>query len=225
MTEVAENSNVATTPVAAPIRVNFDNKLDYKGSKFSFKTVKDKDTGVETKRATIELDKIPVPSVEGVVAILEIGGKSFDLLMEAVTNVVLDRARDVINADEKITSENFPYDLLNWNVIAELEKEDRRSAIPKEVWEEFAVDFTAIMPSLSGITSEQAANVAKILIGRFAAVKSRKDIISKLQGRVALYAEHSTRAAEFADVIDTLYKKAEKLLEAKEEKLEDNLGL
>jgi hypothetical protein len=210
---------------SSPIVVNFDNKLDYKSAKFNFRKVKDADTGVETKRATVELDKLPVPSVEGVVAILETGGKALDLLMEAVADIIINRARDVINESDVITSDNFDYLTCDWNTIANLEKEDRRSGISKETWEDFAVDYVDVMPSVSGTSKEQSANAAKIFVGKFASIKAKKDVIAKLKLRLSMYAEHSPRAAEFAEVIDFLLKKADKLIQAKEESLEDNLGL
>ena len=214
-----------TSPTTTTVQVNFDIKLDYKSAKFGFREVTDKDTGVKTKRATVELDKLPIPSVEGIVAILETGGKALDLLIEAVTNVILDRARDVINEKDSITSENFDYTTCDWNTIANLEKEDRRSGISKETWEDFALNYVEVMPAISGATKEQCANAAKIFAGKFASIKSKKDVIAKLKVRLALYAEHSPQAGEFAECIDFLFKKADKLIEAKEESLEDNLGL
>ena len=213
--------NDQTTTIA----VNFDNKLDFKSAKFNFRKVKDAETGVETKRATVELDKLPVPSVEGIVAILETGGKALDLLLEAVADIIVNRARDVINESETTTSENFDYNSCDWNTIANLEKEDRRSGISKETWEDFAVDYVEVMPAVSGTSKEQSANAAKIFVGKFASIKSKKDVITKLKLRLSMYAEHSPRAAEFAEVIDFLLKKADKLVQAKEESLEDNLGL
>lgn len=208
-----------------PILVNFDNKLDYKSAKFNFREATDKETGVKTKRASVELDKLPVPSVEGIIAILETGGKALDLLLEAVQEVVISRARDVINDSETVTTENFDYGQVDWNTIANLEKEDRRSGISKETWEDFAADYVAVMPSVSGTSKEQAANAAKIFAGKFASIKSKKDVIAKLKLRLAMYAEHSPKAAEFAECLDFLLKKADKLISAKEESLEDNLGL
>jgi hypothetical protein len=213
----------ATQPTA--ILVNFDNKLDFKSAKFGFREVTDKETGVKTKRATVELDKLPVPSVEGIVAILETGGKALDLLLEAVSDIIVARARDVINDLETVTSENFDYSSCDWNTIANLEKEDRRSGISKETWDDFALDYVEVMPAVSGTSKEQSANAAKIFVGKFASIKSKKDVIGKLQLRLSMYAEHSPRAAEFVEVLDLLMKKAAKLIQAKEESLEDNLGL
>ena len=217
-------SDTPNTP-KAPIIVNFDNKLDYKSAKFSFREVADKETGVKTRRAVVELDKLPVPSIEGIVAILEAGGTSLDLLLEAVQDVIISRARDVINETSTITSSNFDYSTLDWNSIANLEKEDRRSGISKETWEDFVADYVEVMPAVSGTSKEQCANAAKIFAGKFSAIKSKKDVISKLKLRLSMYAEHSTKASEFAECIDVLFKKADKLITAKEESLEDNLGL
>jgi hypothetical protein len=214
-----------TTATSAPIVVNFDNKLDYKNAKFNFREVADKETGVKTKRASVELDKLPVPSVEGIVAILEAGGKALDLLLEAVQDVIVSRARDVINETETVTSENFDYSQCDWNIIANLEKEDRRSGISKETWDDFAADYVEVMPAISGTSKEQSANAAKIFVGKFNAIKTKKDIIAKLKLRLSMYAEHSPRAAEFAECIDVLLKKADKLIQAKEESLADNLGI
>lgn len=216
-----------TAPVVAPevIHVNFDNKLDYKTAKFSFREVTDKDTGVKTKRTPVALDKLPVPSVEGIVAILQAGGKVLDLLLEAVQDVVIARARDVVNESDSITSDNFDYSSCDWNTIATLEKEDRRSAISKDVWEEFATNYIEVMPAVSGASKEQCANVAKILLAKFAPVKTKKDVIGKLKLRLSMFAEHTPRAEEFAECFDVLLKKAEKLLSAEAVSLEDNLGL
>jgi hypothetical protein len=81
------------------------------------------------------------------------------------------------------------------------------------------------MPAISGTSKEQSANAAKIFVGKFNAIKTKKDIIAKLKLRLSMYAEHSPRAAEFAECIDVLLKKADKLIQAKEESLADNLGI
>ena len=121
-----------------PIVANYDNTVDFIAAKFHFKKTKVEETGEDYKRPTVELEKLPVPSVEGVIAILQSGGKQLDLLMEAVQNIVLDRARELVNEKEDINAENFPYDQLSWEKIATLPKAERRGGgISKETWEEF----------------------------------------------------------------------------------------
>lgn len=215
-----------TSPTATvDVQPNFNKLIDNKSAKFSFRKTKDAETGVETKRATVELDRLPVPSVEGIMEILSTGGKWLELLQEAVQDVVVNRARDVINGSETITSANFDYSTLSWDAIANLEKEDRRSGIAKETWEDFGVDYTEVMPALTGCTKEQAANAAKLFVTKFAQAKHKKSLLEKLKLRLAMYAEHSPKAAEFAECIEFLLVRADKYITAKEESLEDSLGL
>ena len=221
-TTLAESTTATTTSVA----VNFENKIDLKQVKFGFREQTDKDTGVKTKRVSVDLIKLPVPSVEGIVAILESGNeKAMSLLLEAVADVVIARARDIINDNEAITSDNFDYSALDWNVIANLEKEDRRSAIPKETWDDFMADYVTVITSVSSSTKEQAAVAAKIFAGKFNAIKNKKDVIAKLKLRLSMYVENTSKGSEFADIVEMLFKRADALIAAKEVNLEESLGL
>jgi hypothetical protein len=60
--------------VAEHIVANYDSSVNAKPISFHFKTIKDEDTGTETKRDSIEL-VLPIPSVDGIIAILQAGGK------------------------------------------------------------------------------------------------------------------------------------------------------
>jgi hypothetical protein len=203
------------------ITANFDNKIDFKEVKFNFRTMKDEATGLETKRATIET-KIPVPSVEGIIAILEAGGKSLELLQEAVADVIYQRARELLAEDEKAT--DVDVSKLSWEVIANLPKAERKGrGIPKELWEEFAKDYVAVMPSVTGKTAEQVGNAAKILLNKFSAVKTNKPVLSLLKGQLALYLNSSPNAESFMDCVEFLNGKAEQLLNVDEAALTANL--
>lgn len=193
---------------------NFDNKVDFKEVKFSFRTVKDAETGLESKRATIE-SKIPVPSVEGIIAIIEAGGKGLELLMEAAADVVVQRARELLADDEKLVE--VPLDALIWEVIANLPKAERKGrGIPKETWEEFSADYIAIMPSVTGKTAEQVGNAAKILLNKFQAVKSNKKVVELLKGQLALYLNSSPNAEAYSECVEFLMNKADTLMQADE---------
>jgi hypothetical protein len=203
------------------ITANFDNKVDMKDVKFSFRTVKDEATGLETKRATIET-KIPVPSIEGIIEILEKGGKGLELLQEAVADIVFQRAREILADDEKLTE--VPLDQLGWEVIANLPQAERKGrGIPKEIWEEFAKDYVAVMPAVTGKTAEQVGNAAKILLNKFAQVKTNKPVISLLKAQLALYLNSSQNAEQFQGCVEFLINKAEALLNADEAALLANL--
>ena len=185
--------------------------------------MKDKESGIETKRPTIEL-KLPVPSVEGIIAILEAGGKQLELLQSAVSDIVVAQARSLLSDNENMTADNFPYAQCTWEFVANMpEAEKRGRGIPKEVWEEFAADYIEVMPSITGKTSEQVALAAKLFLNRLQQVKTNKPVISKLREQLAIYANNSKQAENFADCIKFLDDKANDLLEADETALLANL--
>lgn len=200
-------------PVAATIKTNFDNKVDVIDTKFHFKKVTD-EAGNESKRPTVEI-KLPRPSVEGIVSILEKGGKELELLLEAVSDVVLQRAREIINDKEDINQDNFPMDQLSWEAIANLPKAERRGGgISKETWEDFAKDYIAIMPAVTGKPTDKVALAAKVFLNKFNAVKTDKKVLALLKGQLALYVTSSPNAEQFVDCVDFLDKKAQTLIEA-----------
>ena len=65
------------------IQANYNPLVDSKEVTFSFRKTKDAETGVETKRESI-VAKLSIPSVEGIVKMLENGGKELELLQSAV---------------------------------------------------------------------------------------------------------------------------------------------
>ena len=69
---------------AHTINANHDPKVDVKEITFNFRKTKDAETGVETKREAV-VARLAIPSVEGIVAILEAGGKGLELLLSAAS--------------------------------------------------------------------------------------------------------------------------------------------
>ena len=223
----ANNQTEATTPavhpVVAAIQANFDNKVDVIDTKFHFKKMIDEASGVESKRPTVEI-KLPRPSVEGIVEILTAGGKGLDLLLEAVTDVVLQRAREIINEKEDISQENFPMQELAWETIANLPKAERRGGgIPKELWDEFAKDYIAVMPAVTGKPVDKIALAAKVFLNKFNAVKTDKKVLALLKGQLALYITSSPNAENYVECVDFLDKKAQTLIDADSSNLLDAL--
>lgn len=205
------------------IHANFDNKVDVQEVNFSFRKVMDEKTGVEFKRPTITL-AIPKPSVEGLVAIIEQGGKGLDLLVEAAADVVISRARNLINDNEDMTADNFPYEELLWDKIAALPPAEKRGGgIPKEVWEEFIKDYIAVMPALTGKTVERVENAARNFANKFAAVKTNKKVLDLLVDQIGIYATGAPNAENYIECINFLTEKADKLMNMSEEELLANL--
>lgn len=210
--------NDTTTVAAEEITPNYDKTVDVREFKFHFK--KD-DLG--NKRESVEL-KLPVPSVEGLVAILEKGGKGLDMLLAAASDYVSAQARSILNENETMTAANFPMEQCSWEFIANMpDAEKKGRGIAKEVWEAFGKDYVAVMPSITGKTAEQVGNAVKLFLNKFQAVKSNKPVISKLKEQLAIYISNSPNAEEFSDAVKFLSEKADTLLAADETALLANL--
>lgn len=224
------NQDAGSAPAPAPVesmlpkvQAKFDNKVDVQEVNFSFRKVTDEKTGVSTKRPTITLP-VPKPSVEGLVAILETGGKGLELLLEAAADVVIARARELINENEDMTAADFPYTKLEWATIAELPKAERRGGgIPKETWEDFIADYVAVMPGLTGKSVDKIENAARNYANKFAAIKTNKKVLALLVDQLGIYVEGSSNAEQFLECVTFLTDKANKLINMSEEELLANL--
>ena len=222
-----EQTNQAQDQEGVEVNATFDAKIEKIAAKFSFRTVKTKDekTGleVENKRPTIELE-LPLITVQGVVAALQAGGKQLELVIEACRQVQLDRARELVNEDESVTSENFKYEEISWAKIAELPKAQRRGGgIDKETWEAFGKDYVAVMPAATGKSEEQVTNAAKILLNKFQAVKNSKPHLKLLSEQLAIYLNTSPNAEQFSECVAFLVGKADTFLKMDDADLLANL--
>ena len=205
------------------IRVNYDFSVVVKPVEFKFKKSVDKATGIETIREAVQL-AIPYPSVEGIVKILETGGKELELLLDAMETVVNAQARDILYDGTSLTAATFPVDKLCWKFIAEIPKATRRGGgIPKEVWEAFGQDYVEIMPQVTGKSLEQIANAAKLLLGKLTGARTNEPVLQLLVSQLALYAEHSPNFEEYSECVDFLLNKADTYLNTTEEELLANL--
>ena len=196
------------------VTANFDKTVDPKDFTFHFK--KDK---LGNKRPSVEL-KLPVPSVEGIVAILEKGGKELELLQDAIYDVIRAQAATIVSDDEKISQATFPVASVLWSAIANMPKADRRSsAIDASVWEAFAKDYIEVMPGVTGKSVEAVTNATVVYLKKFAIVKTNKDVISKLKDQLSLYLEHSKNVEQFQEILDLLISKADSYLSANDVEL------
>lgn len=228
--EVKQNIISASNPtpeemqgISEAIKANYNFDVIVKPTLFNFKKSTDKISGIETIREAVQLP-IPYPSMEGIVAILETGGKGLELLVEAVEAVVNAVARDLLYEDTTFNAASFPVDKLAWEVIANMPKAQRRGGgIPKETWEEFAQDYVEVMPEVTGKTIEQVANAAKILMAKLSAVRTNEPVLQLLVQQLALYAESSPKIEEYQECVAFLLQKADTYLNVSEEELLANL--
>jgi hypothetical protein len=219
--QAAEATSAAEQQATAkPVQIipNFDNKVDVKEFKFHFK--KDE---LGNKRETLEL-KLPVPSVEGLVAILETGGKQLEALLVAATDIVAAQARAILNENPSMTVATFPTEQCLWEFIANMpDAEKRGRGIAKEVWDDFAVDYIAVMPALTGKSEEQVSLAAKLFLNKFQSVKTNKPVLKKLQEQLTIYITGSPNAENYTDCVKFLSEKADALLVADEAAMLANL--
>lgn len=186
--------------------------------KFHFK--KDK---LGNKRPSVEL-KIPVPTIDGIIAIIEAGGKQADLLLSVAADVIIAQARSQVNDDENITQDKLKYEELSWDFIANIPQAERKGGgISKETWETFAEDYINVMPGVTGKSAEQIGNAAKLLSGKFQACKTNKAVLSFLKTQLDLWFSHSSNAEDLAECYEFLNNKVDTLLQADEAALLANL--
>jgi hypothetical protein len=187
-------------------------------SKFHFK--KDK---LGNKRPTVEL-RIPCPTVDGIIGIIEGGGKELELLLDTVADVIMQQARSQVNDNESISQETLKLEELTWAHIANIAPAERKGGgISKETWEAFVEDYTSVMPAVTGKSAEQIGNAAKLLSGKMQACKTAKPVISFLKEQLALWYSSSPNAEDLTECYEFLTNKADTLLKADEASLLQNL--
>ena len=206
------------------VEANFDNLIDKVVVKFNFRKVKDDVTGIETRRKSVELE-LELLSVEGIIEEFQAGGKRLDLLVEAVREYQINRARELVSENESVTQDTFDQTMISWEAIANLPKSERRGGgIAKETWEDFAKDYLAVMPAATGKTTEQISNAAKILLNKLQAVKTNKPVLSFIKDQLAIYLNTSPSAETYSDCVQFLSEKVDTLLKASDTSLLVNLG-
>ena len=220
--EVKSQEEIAREAKHVEIKAAFNNKVDVADVSFSFRTVKDEVTKEDSKRPTITLP-IPSPSVEGIIHILQNGEdnpKALELLLEAVGDVVRAQARDIVNDNEGVTAESFPYANLAWDFIANMPKAERRGGgIPKEQWEAMVVHYVEVMPAITGKTKESCELAGKLIATKFASIKNSKPYLRKVKELVGIFTVSAPKAGEFTDCIEFLNKKADRFLSMSDEDL------
>ncbi len=197
------------TEQTATIVPNFDNTVDAKDFNFRFK--KDK---LGNQRPAVSI-KAGVPSVEGIVNILQAGGKQLELLQDALYDVVRSALASWVSDDEKASQETLDLSKFTWEAIANQPREDRRaSSITPEQWAAFAADYQAVMPGVANKSAEQVANATVVFLKKFSIVKTNKPVIEALKTQLAMYAENSPNAEEHAEILELLVRKADTYLKS-----------
>ena len=200
-------------------------------SSINFRTVKtevkDQETGEitkqETKRESIKLH-VPVPSWEAVIAMIEAGlaenasevaKNNLQLISDSLFNTVYEVAVSLAKENTSLTSANFPMNELDWEAIANAPEAERKSrGISKEEWADFAEDYLASMPQITGKDEERIKRAVAMFINKFGPIKSDKKSVAVLRDQLVVYAEQAPQASNYFKVVEFLLKKADALIEA-----------
>jgi hypothetical protein len=225
MTEQDTQTGNEHTPA---IVANHNPLVDTKEFTFNFRKVKNEETGIESKRDSVTA-RLAVPSVEGIIKILEEGGKPLELLLSLVESGVTDYAKQRLADDPSLTSENFPVGEVTFEAIANLPETERKGrGIAKEVWEDFIKSYIETMPAVIGKPVEVVKKQASILAQKFQPLKNhekKNELLPKFVEMLALYANGAPDAEQFTAPVEFLVRKAQEFMAADTSaNLADNLG-
>lgn len=217
---VVEVQNPTSEELATLVaELNTNENFAAKGVEFKFKKSIDKDTKHETVRKPVVL-AVPYLNVNGLISVIQAGGKGLELLLEAAEGVINAAVRDCLADDYKLNAATFDAAKVSWETIANQPKAQRKGGgIPKETWEAFIVDYIAVMPAATGKTLEQVTNMTKILANRLASVKTNEAVLNVVVEQLTVYLSATTNAEDFAECVETLLSKADQFLNMSDEDL------
>jgi len=194
-------------------------------STYNFKSRKvtnpDGSTTVIPARAPVNLT-MPVPTLAGLIEIINAGGAGATLLLDVAADAVYDFAKANLLDLESFNPEDYDPALLAWNAIATAPREDGRRGISKERWTEFKEDYCAVMLQVSGLSKVQVENAAKFFVQKLAPVRTMPARLERLRELLGVYMQNSANAD--SQVCEYLLNKIEEFLNAEEAPVEDVLG-
>lgn len=192
------------------VTANTNPLIELRDFKFNFK--KDK---LGNKRQSVEL-RAPTPSAEGLADIVTQGGKPLELALDIIADFVRTQIASWVGDTENASQETFDADKFDFSYLANLPKEDRRSAsIPTETWEEFVKDYISVMPGRTGKSAEAVGLAAEIFAKKLTPAKTNKPVLEKLKQQLAIYSE-SESAENFEEVLSFLVRRLDAYLAAGE---------
>lgn len=228
-TSEAVTSGAAAAPVALIVVPSEDSKVSYHFKKEKIKNEKGEKIGEGKKLPSVE-GNIPVPNAEGVLKIVEAGGKAWELLQEVMKDAVFTQGRAMIDAwreanpDKEVPAGVLDSSKLAWDFIANLPKSERRGlGISDEEWEDFFSDYREVMPKATGKDADRIEKHVAIYKKKFSSVRNDKKALAVLNDMLALYATSTSNMEEVEKVYDYLKKRVEALLQEEEKVLAEAL--
>ncbi|MND65592.1 hypothetical protein D3C87_601110 [compost metagenome] len=144
------------------------------------------------KRPTVTL-VMGVPSLAGLATLLTSEDQKVqDLLVGLVQDTLTSYTRTFVEADAEFSQEKFDALVAEGKIsieaIANLPKSERNT-IGKEDLEEFAKDYVAYMPEITGKDVKKVQMAAGLFIERFKRVAGDNTILAVLQEQLGTFAE------------------------------------
>lgn len=233
---------VQVNPLSNPIQVQVEkNLVEMKKAKFSFRTTEkvdelgqpvkdDKGAEVKWKRPTLEIN-VPLLTMAGLIAALQSGDKSAELALEQANDVIFQRVRGIIqeliesNPNVELTADSIDASKLGFLDIAILPRGERGAGISKEEWAAFVADYITTLQTPEAIAEfpdkkARTLDVLKthgvLLAGKFNQVRSRKDVVEKINTFLDIWAVTSKNTDEFSAQYELLKSKAKAIMEGED---------
>lgn len=228
MTETAAQTVVVGSPEEQRQHILLNAQTDTVFQEGKYRFNKDE---LGNKRSPVTIN-YAVPSLVGIVEMLEGGNKKEQLLLlEALADVVDSQVKAWVGENLNASQEEFDKVAakFTFRAISEMEKKDRRSsAIAKEIWEAFAKKYQEVMPAVTGLNPEFIKNATIVFLKKFSLVRTDKATIKKLQAQLSLFVEHADKESleQFEGIIELLNSKADEFLKSDElSNVVNNLGI
>lgn len=171
------------------------------------------------------------PTAEGILAIVTAGGKELELLLDAATDVVVDRVRSLINEvraklpdGQEIKPDMISMADAHWSIIANIPKAVRKGlGIADEDWEDFAVDYRAIMPTATNKDIDRIEKHVKLFKSKFAQCRNDKKALGVLDSMLDVWAANTGSMEDNQTVYEYLKGRVTSLLQEEEKVLAEAL--
>lgn len=153
---------------------------------YSFRT---KD-GVKRPTVNVEMD---VPNAAGIVEFLQGDDqKVVALIVDNIQGVISSYVRKFVDEDQEFDQAKLDALVaegkISLEAIANLPKSERNT-LSKEDLEEFAKDYIAIMPGITGKDVKKVTTAAQMFVQRYKPVAGKQDVLEVLAEQLGVFAE------------------------------------
>jgi len=199
-------------------------ELEYHFKKEKIRNAEGDVIGEGKKLPSVKLG-LSILTPEGLLEVIQAGGKELELLMDAVEEITYNAGRDLINdlraknPEKDIEPSMIDLAKLAWSVIANIPRAERRGlGLSDEDWESFAADYRSIMPKATGKDVDRIEKHIQLFKKKFYPCRNHKKALGVLADMLSLWAVSSSTMEDNKEVYEYLKGRVDVLL-AEEEKV------